>query len=196
VRELAVALALIAAVTLLSVLVTAPLGPAANPGMSPNPAKAPWYFVGFQELLLHLHPLFAVVVLPALGTLGFVLLPYLHRDDRAAGVFMVSRRGRRLAALAAVVALTATPLLIVLDDLWLAGGGVAPSPLLRGLLPTLVLVGGFFGFYAGLRRFGSARRDEALQACFVLAVVGFLVLTATGVWFRGAGMALVWPWQS
>jgi len=37
--------------------------------------------------------------------------------------------------------------------------------------------------------------NEAVQALFVLFVVSFAVLTATGVWFRGSGMALVWPWQ-
>ena len=48
----------------------APLGEPANPGMSPNPAKAPWYFVGFQELLIHLHPVFAVLVVPLLVRAG------------------------------------------------------------------------------------------------------------------------------
>ena len=64
-------------VTLFSALVRAPLGPAANPGLSLNPAKAPWYFLGFQELLVHLHPLFAVVVVPLLGAIALVALPWL-----------------------------------------------------------------------------------------------------------------------
>ncbi len=76
-RETAVALLLLAAVTVFSALVRAPLGPPANPGLSLNPAKAPWYFLGFQELLVHLHPLFAVVVVPALGALALAALPYL-----------------------------------------------------------------------------------------------------------------------
>ncbi|MDB4285321.1 cytochrome b N-terminal domain-containing protein, partial [bacterium] len=59
VREGVTALVLIAAVFLFSLFVNAPLGDPANPGMSPNPAKAPWYFLGFQEMLLHFHPLFA-----------------------------------------------------------------------------------------------------------------------------------------
>ena len=74
-RETAVALVLLAAVSLFSAVVRAPLGPAANPGLSLNPAKAPWYFLGFQELLVHLHPLFAVVVVPALGAIALVALP-------------------------------------------------------------------------------------------------------------------------
>ena len=63
-REAAVACVLVAVVVLISVFCNAPLGAEANPGMSPNPAKAPWYFLGFQELLLHFHPVIAVVLIP------------------------------------------------------------------------------------------------------------------------------------
>ena len=66
-RELAAALALVAFVFVLAVAFDAPLGAPANPGMSTNPAKSPWYFVGFQELQLHFHPLIAVVVIPGAG---------------------------------------------------------------------------------------------------------------------------------
>jgi quinol-cytochrome oxidoreductase complex cytochrome b subunit len=58
-REVVVALVLIAGILVLSVVLNAPLEAKANPGLSPNPTKAPWYFMGFQEMLLHFHPLFA-----------------------------------------------------------------------------------------------------------------------------------------
>jgi quinol-cytochrome oxidoreductase complex cytochrome b subunit len=74
VREIAQALMLIAAVVLLAVAAGAPLGDPANPGMSPNPVTAPWYFVGFQELLIHLHPVFAILLIPAAGAIGAALL--------------------------------------------------------------------------------------------------------------------------
>ncbi len=73
-RELVVACLLIAFIMVMSVLFDAPLGEAANPGMSPNPAKAPWYFVGLQELLLHFHPFFAVVAIPLVGA----VVPSIH----------------------------------------------------------------------------------------------------------------------
>jgi quinol-cytochrome oxidoreductase complex cytochrome b subunit len=100
-RETAAALLLLGAVSLFSALVRAPLGPPANPGLSPNPAKAPWYFLGFQELLVHLHPLFAVVVVPALGVLALVALPYFaFSKDEPRGAWFLSGRGRRTARLA------------------------------------------------------------------------------------------------
>ena len=103
-RETAVALVLLAAVSLFSAVVRAPLGPAANPGLSLNPAKAPWYFLGFQELLVHLHPLFAVVVVPLLGAVALVALPYLgFPKDEPRGAWFLSATGRRTARLAAIV---------------------------------------------------------------------------------------------
>ena len=58
-----------------------------------------------------------------------------------------------------------------------------------------LLLAGITGFYLLIKKLFEATRNEAVQALFVLIVVAFTVLTATGVWFRGTGMALVWPWQ-
>jgi hypothetical protein len=199
-RESAAALVLVAAVTLFSALVRAPIGPAANPGLSLNPAKAPWYFMGFQELLVHLHPLFAVVVVPLLGAFALVALPYLgFSKDEPRGAWFLSGTGRRTARLAALAAVIATPLLVVLDALIL-GSSRAPSPgaalVTRGLVPTAAFLAACI---AGLRflrsRFGATRL-EAAQGLFVFLATGFAILTVTGIWFRGAGMRMVWPWNA
>ncbi|MGD2217391.1 MAG: cytochrome b N-terminal domain-containing protein, partial [Gemmatimonadales bacterium] len=137
-REFAVALILVAFVMSFSTFVNAPLGEAANPGLSPNPAKAPWYFVGFQELLFHFHGLFAVVVIPLLVAAALVLLPYLQYDRQAEGVWFVSRKGRRLGTTAAAIALAVTPLWIALDEYWIDYATWFPGlpPALRaGALP-------------------------------------------------------------
>jgi quinol-cytochrome oxidoreductase complex cytochrome b subunit len=199
-RETAAALVLVAAVTLFAALVRAPLGPAANPGLSLNPAKAPWYFMGFQELLVHLHPLFAVVVVPLLGGFALVLAPWLgFSKDEPHGAWFLSETGRRTARLAAALAAVATPLLVAADSLALGASG-APSDgvalFARGLLPTAALLGGcIWAFRFARSRFGATRL-EAAQAIFVLLATGFAVLTAAGIWFRGPGMRLVWPWNA
>jgi quinol-cytochrome oxidoreductase complex cytochrome b subunit len=199
-RETAAALLLVAAVTLVAALVSAPLGPAANPGLSPNPAKAPWYFVGFQELLVHLHPLFAVVVVPALGAIAVVALPYLgFAKDEPRGAWFLSANGRRTARLAAVAALVATPLVVVGDEALLGASGASAGGaalVTRGALPVAaLLVACVAGFRLLRSRFGATRL-EATQALFAFLATAFVVLTLTGIWLRGAGMRLVWPWRA
>jgi hypothetical protein len=196
-RELVVALILVAFVLAYSVALDARLGEAANPGMSPNPTKAPWYFMGVQELLLHFHPIFAVVIGPTLVALGLLLIPYLRYDTEQAGAWFLSSTGRRTAALAAAIALVVTPVWVVLDEFVLDPGALLPglpAAISNGLLPFSVLLAALWGLYAVLRRRNGATRGEAVQALFVLLFVAFSILTATGVWFRGAGMALIWPW--
>ena len=163
-REVAVAAALTAAVTLFAALVRAPLGPAANPGLSLNPAKAPWYFLGFQELLVHLHPLFAVVVVPLLGGLALVALPWLgFAKSEPRGAWFLSPNGRRTARLAALAALTLTPLLVVADALILGAAG-APAGgaalVTRGLLPLASLVALCYSASASCARASPTRRSR------------------------------------
>ena len=93
IREFAVALMLVAVVFLMGALLSAPLGEAANPGMSPNPTKAPWYFMGFQELLLHFHPVVAVLILPLAGALALITVAYLRYQEDPSGIWFVSRNG-------------------------------------------------------------------------------------------------------
>ena len=76
-----------------SAFVNAPLEEAANPAHSPNPAKAAWYFMGFQELLLHFHPVFGAIIIPGIGLLALILLPYLDQDMEHVGVWFRSAGG-------------------------------------------------------------------------------------------------------
>ena len=78
--ELAAALALLALVTIFSALIKAPLLGLADVNQTPNPSKAPWYFLGLQELLTMFHPMVAGVTIPgvALGLLG--ITPYIDKN--------------------------------------------------------------------------------------------------------------------
>ena len=198
-REVAVGLILIAFVLMVAVFFAAPLGEPANPGLSPNPAKAPWYFVGFQELLLHFHPLFAVFIIPLAVAIAIVGVAYLRYDADLSGNWFLSPKGRRMATVAALTALLITPLWVLVDEFVVGPGGWFPAaaPVISsGLLPCTALTVGVVAFTMFLKKHFSASKNETVQALFVLFVVGFTVLTVTGVWFRGAGMALVWPWQT
>jgi len=80
VRHVVVALGVAATVLALGVAFVAPLRGLANPNLTPEPAKAPWYFAGLQELLSHFDPLVAGILIPAGGVLALVLLPYIDRN--------------------------------------------------------------------------------------------------------------------
>jgi hypothetical protein len=78
--EFVAALAITAFTLVFSVFVNAPLLELANFNQTPNPSKAPWYFLGLQELLTMFHPMVAGVTLPGLGLVGLILAPYTDRN--------------------------------------------------------------------------------------------------------------------
>lgn len=80
VRHLVVAVTVLLLVLVLAILFDAPLREVANPTLTPNPEKAPWYFAALQELLSHFHPQVAGVLVPAAIVIGLVVLPYIDRN--------------------------------------------------------------------------------------------------------------------
>jgi menaquinol-cytochrome c reductase cytochrome b/c subunit len=78
--EFVAALACTAFTLVFSVFVNAPLLELANANQTPNPSKAPWYFLGLQELLTMFHPMVAGVTLPGFGLIGLILAPYTDRN--------------------------------------------------------------------------------------------------------------------
>jgi quinol-cytochrome oxidoreductase complex cytochrome b subunit len=193
-REITAALVVAAALTAAAASFDAPLLGQANPGLSPNPTRAPWYFAGIQELLLHLHPTLSVCVIPLLGAIGLACLPYVRYETDTGGVWFASTPGRKTAALAMALGLLATPLLIGAGE-WLADTGAhsGAASIVENTLVPVVLAASLALFHILLRRRYSATRNEAMQAVFVLLLVAYGVLTVTNLWFRGEGMALQWP---
>ncbi|MCB1039739.1 MAG: menaquinol-cytochrome c reductase cytochrome b subunit [Acidimicrobiales bacterium] len=78
--EFVAALACLAFVFIFSIFVNAPLLELADVNKTPNPSKAPWYFLGLQELLALFHPMVAGVLLPGIGLGGLMLAPYIDRN--------------------------------------------------------------------------------------------------------------------
>ena len=80
VRHAVAALAVLFVILLLALAFDAPLRSIANPILTPNPEKAPWYFAGLQELLSHFHPTIAGVLVPMGIVVGAMALPYIDRN--------------------------------------------------------------------------------------------------------------------
>ena len=91
--EFVAALAYAVALVLWSIFLKAPLEEPANPTVSPNPSKAPWYFLGLQEMLVYFDPWIAGVLLPTLIIVGLCAIPYIDRDPSTSGFY--SFKGRK-----------------------------------------------------------------------------------------------------
>lgn len=199
-REIAVALIVVAGVLVFSMLRPSPLGDLADPFESPNPAKAAWYFLGLQELLLHMTPL-AAIALVCLALAFLVIIPYWDRSSEDIGIYFRSRLGRISALIGSGLALLIVPTLIVADEYYLNLQGWfpgLPDGVSGGLIPLILTLAGLSGVYA-LLRWGLRSRErrpnhsEALLGLFSFMFSALIILTIVGIFFRGENMALVLP---
>ncbi|MEP0804344.1 MAG: cytochrome b N-terminal domain-containing protein [Chloroflexota bacterium] len=197
-RELIFALAWTAALLIFAMLVPAPLEGIADPALSPNPAKAPWYFMGLQELLLHFHPLVGAIVIPSLAIIGIFTLPFFDLNPKSVGVYFRSQRGRSLTLLAIGIALIATPVWVLLDEyvlnwtLWLPTWDTLLS---NGLIPLAVILLPLILLDSWIHRSFQADTEERVLFIASFLFTAFIILTIIGIFFRGPGMSLYLPWN-
>jgi hypothetical protein len=197
--ELILALGSTLFLVLFSLVKDAPLEELANPMVTTNPAKAPWYFMGLQEMLEHMHPTLAGILLPTLAVLFLISIPYIDHSRERAGVWFTSKRGKR------IVGWTALYTLIVMTGFVLVDNTFPPRELLRGVLPNLVtqsiIPGGVMTFLVVLPvlvlwlfKKGTTNAREVMLVLFSVLFFTAVVLTLTGFLFRGPGFKLYWPW--
>jgi hypothetical protein len=90
--EMLMTIACMVVLTVWSIVVDAPLEEAANPNRTPDPSKAPWYFLGLQEVLVYFDPWIAGVIIPVLIIVGLMAIPYLDRNPKGNGYFTFRER--------------------------------------------------------------------------------------------------------
>jgi len=192
-KEFVVALALIAVLFLFSALFNAPLLEKANPAFSPNPTKAPWYFAGVQELLMHFHPFFAAFVIPVAAMVFFAWIPFLKYNEPPQGHWFISENGKQSAKATAIFAGVITLLGILFNE-YVANFEILlpaiPAVISNGIIPLLILLIFMAGFYRFYLKALLLTKEELVQVVFVFIVAAFVVLTIIGVFFRGKDMAL------
>jgi len=193
-KEIIATLGVIGLVLFLSVFFNAPLKEMANPLISPNPSKAPWYFMGLQEFLLHIHPSFVAFVLPLAVLLLFVGMSYQKSEGINVGVWFNSVRGKRQVFNATVFSFILTLILILATEYILDFRGWFPTmPLIisTGLFPLLLFVIPATIYIGYLKKKLTIRNPELLMALVTIVIVSYLVMTITGICFRGESMKLV-----
>jgi menaquinol-cytochrome c reductase cytochrome b/c subunit len=174
------------ALVAVSLLFNAPLEGLADPSHTPNPAKAPWYFLGLQELLHYFPPVVAGVLAPGLVVIALIVIPYFNINIEAAGFFLKDRVRRLRIFYAVAGALSLFLLLFRVYD---------------ALVPTLIVCG-FMLFTATSSEQSSSRMRRYLLSkplsfwIMTWFLCELVVLTAIGTFFRGPGWSWVWPWQN
>ncbi len=191
-RETVVALTLLAIVMLWSIFVNAPISDPANPGLSPNPTKAPWYFAGLQEMIIHFHPVLAVCIIPLIIGATILITPYLRYPNDTSGVWFVSSEGRKMGLISAAVALIGAVMMIVISDKLMVSqaGSSTSSFMTSGLLALVFLVVMITVLIRFMKKHHAVTLNESVQSIFISVVTIYIVLTVVNVWFRGAGMSL------
>jgi quinol-cytochrome oxidoreductase complex cytochrome b subunit len=166
-----------------ALLFDAPLEGIADPSTTPNPAKAPWYFLGLQELLHYFPPVVAGVLLPALVVVGIVMIPYVRINLEAAGLY--ERPWKRTLGLLGLLTAAVCAVLIVYR-VWAV---LVPTLAVFSLmaLPAVPLCPARWRL-----RLARIPLSDWIMTWFVSVAT---VLTLIGVLFRGPGWAWVWPWS-
>jgi Cytochrome b(C-terminal)/b6/petD len=195
--EIVLLLGVTLAIFVFSLFKQAPLETIANPLVTTDPAKAPWYFVGLQELLEHMHPLVAGVIIPGLLVLFLVTIPYIDNTRANAGVWFSSARGKRIVAWTALYTLIVMPTYIALDNAFSLREllrAVAPVWVAQGLLPASIIAVLVALPALVLWRLHADTR-EFMLALFTMMFVSAIVFTLSGFLLRGPGFKMYLPWQ-
>jgi len=182
-----------AAVVALAMLFDAPLKELANPAIPENPAKAPWYFLGLQELVSY-SAFAGGMAIPTIALFGLALIPFLDRERAGTGIWFTSGAGRRVAfwsALGSSIFLVGL-LAFTVRFGWLREWSPSvPQIVIIVFNPGTVIVLVFaLVSLAVTRRMGSPRMGAI--SLFTMFLVGFVILTIMGVHFRGPNWHFYW----
>jgi hypothetical protein len=182
VKELIAFEIMVIVLSLISLLFNAPLEWIANPEHTPNPAKAPWYFLGLQELLHYFPPVVAGVLLPALVAIALIIIPYFKINVKREPLWEKRTKQKSITIVSIISFLSVILLMFKVYAI---------------LIPTLIIYGLMLGPYFSKKNSGMVAwlrvRSLAwwIMTWFVVIVV---VLTSIGTFFRGPEWSWTWPW--
>lgn len=183
IREAIAFQVLVIAMVLVALFWDAPLEQLANPLLTPNPAKAPWYFLGLQELLHFFPPFVAGILIPTLVVIALIVIPYFNVNIEAEPIW-----ARRPAQNLRTILITVLILLALLA-VFHAWTIFVPTALVAGLL--VLSYTARLGEKGLLQTLGTKPLSWWVMTWFIAVSI---CLTAVGTFFRGPGWSWVWPW--
>ena len=185
IREAIAFQVLVIVMVLVALLWDAPLEQLANPLLTPNPAKAPWYFLGLQELLHFFPPFVAGILIPTLVVIALVIIPYFNVNIEGEAIWARRPSQNLRTVLITVIILLA---FLVVFHAWTI---FAPTALVAALLLFSYAVReGQKGWLNGL---ATKPLSWWVMTWFIAVAV---CLTVVGIFFRGPGWSWVWPWRT
>ncbi len=193
VAELAVLMLTLAGVVFYSFYIDAPLKELANPAIPENPAKAPWYFLGLQELVSY-SAFMGGQGIPMLSVLGLALIPFLDREQEHTGIWFSNKQGVTVTILTFIIGVAGLigTLAFVINFGWFRSW----SPNIHQLWIVMINPGtlwlGFVILWSLLviKKTGSTRMGAI--ALFTLFLVSYVILTYTGTVLRGPNWEFYW----
>jgi quinol-cytochrome oxidoreductase complex cytochrome b subunit len=177
----------------LGVAFDAPLKEIANPTIPENPAKAPWYFLGLQEMVSY-SAFMGGLIIPLTVVVGLALIPYLDREPEDAGVYFSGQRGRRVAIRSFVFGIVTAILSVAIPVKfgWLRTWFPDISQLVIIVInPGSLLTAAYAGWSMIVLRDSRSTRMSAI-ALFTCFLAGFIVLTYVGMELRGPNWDFFW----
>lgn len=204
--EAVCAVVFLAILTVLSVTVNGPLLERANPNQTPNPSKAPWYFLNLQEMLLHMDAGLAGVIVPTVALAAIAAIPYFDRSPLGVGILGTSTKGRQIIAFTTVFTTVVLTGMILLDEA--IGRGTqfglgryaqdhlgAPEWFGGIFLSTVIMLVAIGVLVVMVKQIFRPTTRELVIALYTGFFVSYWVLAIYGTSFRGTGQDLTLPWN-
>jgi quinol-cytochrome oxidoreductase complex cytochrome b subunit len=193
--EISIFMFTLAVLTIFSFYIDAPLKEVANASMPENPAKAPWYFLGVQELV-SFSSFGGGVLVPLLVILALILIPYLDRETKHTGVWFSGHLGFRIAIWSSIYAfiLILIQMIVITQSGWIRNWfPEIPQSLLIVLNPGMVTAYLFIIFSILVSRRSQSKR-LGLISLYTCLLTGYSMFTMIGIWFRGPDWQfIIWP---
>lgn len=183
VKELIAFQVMIIVIAFISIIFDAKLEWIANPEHTPNPAKAPWYFLGLQELLHYFPPVVAGVILPGLVIVALIVIPYFKINYKQEGMWKKNAGNTFIIFISFLVVVSLILLMFHVYAMFI-------PTIVISIFMLIPLVSkketGFVGWLA------TRPLKWWIMTWFVVIVV---ILTSIGTFFRGPEWSWSWPWK-
>ncbi len=191
--EIAVFLLTFAGILIYSMYIDAPLKELANPLIPENPAKAPWYFLGLQEMVSY-SAFMGGIGLPTLALIGLGLIPYLDREPQYMGIWFSNRQGKVVAAQSFVVGVVVlvSMLAVTVSYGWFRNWWPdVPQLLITLVNPGTIWVGFMMAYALWTTKKTNSTRMGAI-ALFTMFLLSYVILTYVGTELRGPNWEFFW----